>query len=119
MPTSRFIQRFQDKITGVLSGFDRLVIRGSLLAIVTPAGMKNWLWRRQIGLPQFASWAQSWTEQLQQVSCQAAPGPEPADRLRPLRRHRQGCTGAPDCRQRRNYPGACGYPDMRRDVHGF
>ena len=72
MPTSRFIQRFQDKITGVLSGFDRLVIRGSLLAIVTPAGMKNWLWRRQIGLPQFASWAQSWTEQLQQVSCQAA-----------------------------------------------
>jgi len=72
MPTSRFIQRFQDKITGVLSGFDRLVIRGSLLAIVTPAGMKNWLWRRQIGLPQFASWAQSWTEQLKQVSCQAA-----------------------------------------------
>src|SRR3989442_6081749 len=41
------------------------------------------------------------------------PGPEPADRLRPLRRHRQGCTGAPDCRQRRNSPGACGYPDMR------
>ena len=72
MPTSRFIQRFQDKITGVLSGFDRLVIRGSLLAIVTPAGMKNWLWRRQIGLPQFASWAQSLTEQLKQVSCQAA-----------------------------------------------
>ena len=72
MPTSRFIQRFQDKITGVLSGFDRLVIRGSLLAIVTPAGMKNWLWRRQIGLPQFASWAQSWTEHFQQVSGQAA-----------------------------------------------
>ena len=72
MPTSRFIQRFQDKITGVLSGFDRLVIRGSLLAIVTPAGMKNLLWRRQIGLPQFASWAQGLTEQLKQVSCQAA-----------------------------------------------
>lgn len=72
MPTSRFIQRFSDKITGVLSGFDRLVIRGSLRAIVTPAGMKNWLWRRQIGLPQFASWAQGLTEQLKQASCQAA-----------------------------------------------
>jgi hypothetical protein len=72
MPTPRFIQRFQDKITGVLSGFDRLVIRGSLRAIVTPEGMKNLLWRRQIQLPQFGSWAESLTEQLKEVSCQAA-----------------------------------------------
>jgi hypothetical protein len=79
MPTSRFIQRFQDKITGVLSGFDRLVIRGSLRAIVTPAGMKNLLWRRQIGLPQFGRWAESLTEQLKQASCQAA-----RDQKRPI-----------------------------------
>jgi hypothetical protein len=72
MPTPRFIQRFEDKITGVLSGFDRLVIRGYLRAIVNPAGMKNLLWRRQIRLPQFGSWAQSLTEQLKQASCQAA-----------------------------------------------
>jgi hypothetical protein len=72
MPTPRFIQRFGDKITGVLSGFDRLVIRGSLRAIVNPAGMKNLLWRRQIRLPQFGGWAQSLTEQLKQASCQAA-----------------------------------------------
>jgi hypothetical protein len=69
---SRFIQRFGDKITGVLSGFDRLVIRGSLRAIVNPAGMKNLLWRRQIPLPQFGSWAQGLTEQLKQACCQAA-----------------------------------------------
>lgn len=72
MPTSRFIQRFRDKITGVLSGFDRLVIRGSLRAIVHPAGMKNLLWRRQIRLTHFGAWAESLTEQLKDVSCKAA-----------------------------------------------
>lgn len=72
MPTPRFIQRFGDKITGVLSGFDRLVIRGSLRAIVNPAGMKNLLWLRQIRLQQFGSWAEGLTEQLKQASCQAA-----------------------------------------------
>jgi len=72
MPISRFIQRFEDKITGMLSGFDRLVIRGSLRAIVTPAGMKNLLWLRQIRLSQFGQWAERRTEQLKQASCQAA-----------------------------------------------
>jgi len=72
MPTSRFIQRFGDKITGVLSGFDRLVIRGSLRAIVTPAGMRNLLWHKQIWLEQFGSWAQSLTQQLKHACYQAA-----------------------------------------------
>ena len=72
MSMSRFIHRFADKITGVLSGFDRLVIRGSLRAIVNPAGMKNLLWQRQIRLPQFGTWTRGLTEQLKQASCQAA-----------------------------------------------
>ena len=72
MPTPRFIQRFGDKITAVLSGFDRLILRGSLRAIVNPAGLKNLLWLRQIRLPQFGSWAEGLSEQLKQASCQAA-----------------------------------------------
>ena len=47
MPTSRFIQRFGDRITGVLSGFDRLVLRGSLLAIPETAG--TWVFYPPIG----------------------------------------------------------------------
>jgi hypothetical protein len=33
-----FIQRFADKITGVLSGFDRLVLRGTLRPIAYARG---------------------------------------------------------------------------------
>src|SRR5881628_2084654 len=72
MPTSRFIQRFGDRITGVLSGFDRLVLRGSLLAIVSVEGMKRLLWLKHVLLKDFGRWAQRMTEQLKEASCQAA-----------------------------------------------
>jgi hypothetical protein len=72
MSTSRFIQRFADKITGVLSGYDRLVLRGSLLTIVFPEGMKRVLRLKNILLKDFGSWAQGMSEQLKQACCQAA-----------------------------------------------
>jgi hypothetical protein len=72
MPTSRFIQCFEDKITGVLSGFDRLVIRGTLRRIVSVEGMKDLLWHKQILLKQFGGWAEKLTEQLKELSCQTA-----------------------------------------------
>src|SRR5438093_10321404 len=72
MSTSRFIQRFGDGITGVLSGFDRLVLRGSLLAIVSVQGMKRLLWLKHVWLKDFGRWAQQMTEQLKEASCQAA-----------------------------------------------
>lgn len=72
MSTSRFIQRFGDKITGVLSGYDRFVLRGSLLAIVFPEGMKRLLRLKNILLKDFGAWAQRMTEELKQASCQAA-----------------------------------------------
>jgi hypothetical protein len=72
MSTSGFIHRFGDKITGVLSGYDRLVLRGSLLAIVFPEGMKRVLRLKSILLKDFGRWAQRMTEQLKQASCQAA-----------------------------------------------
>lgn len=72
MSTSRFIQRFGDKITGVLSGYDRLVLRGSLLAIVFPEGMKRVLRLKHILLKDFGQWAQRMSEQLKQACCQIA-----------------------------------------------
>src|SRR5687768_7113720 len=61
MPTSGFIQRFEDRITGVLSGFDRLVLRGSLLSIVSVEGMKRLLWLKHVLLKDFGKWAQRMT----------------------------------------------------------
>ena len=72
MSTVRFIQRFGDKITGVLSGYDRLVLRGSLLAIVFPEGMKRVLRLKKVLLKDFGQWAQRITDQLKKASCQAA-----------------------------------------------
>jgi hypothetical protein len=69
---NRFIQRFADKITGVLSGFDRLVLRGTLRPIAYARGMKGFLWHKQILLKDFARFVESTTIQLREASCRAA-----------------------------------------------
>ena len=39
-----FIAKYGDKIEGVLSGFDRLIFRGTLRKIAHECGMKGYLW---------------------------------------------------------------------------
>jgi hypothetical protein len=67
-----FIQRFSDKIIGVLNGFDRLVLRGTLRPIVYPRGMMGFLWHRQILLKDFGRYVEAVTKQLKEASCKAA-----------------------------------------------
>ena len=38
-----FIAKYQDQISGVLTGFDRLVFRGHLRALSYPGGMNQYL----------------------------------------------------------------------------
>jgi hypothetical protein len=45
--------KYADKIQGVLSGFDRLVFRGSLRKICYPFGMEGYLWATQVPLKEF------------------------------------------------------------------
>lgn len=51
-----FIARFQDQLSGVLSGFDRLVFRGSLWRDQI-TGMKGYLWAHGLGAKDFGSHA--------------------------------------------------------------
>jgi hypothetical protein len=51
----KFIAAHQDQITGVLSGFDRLVFRGTLRPIAHAAGMRQYLSRNEILLKSFGS----------------------------------------------------------------
>src|SRR5438876_9134986 len=95
MSTSRFIQRFGDKITGVLGGFDRLVLRGSLLAIVPVEGMKRVLWLKNILLKDFGRWAERMTAQLRSVF-ESGSGSATAYRVFAIRQHRQGGGRAQD-----------------------
>jgi len=50
-----FIARYQDKITGMLSGFDRLVLRGTLRSIAHREGMQRYLWANDVLLKDFGA----------------------------------------------------------------
>ena len=63
--TQQFIEKYRDQITGVLSGFDRLVIRGSLrrlnfgyfddnLKAFVAKGMEEYLWQNKILFKHYA-----------------------------------------------------------------
>jgi hypothetical protein len=64
----RFIARFADKITGTLSGFDRLVFRGHLRRIIYPAGMTLFLNVCRVLFKDFRRFTLQTTDRLQQVS---------------------------------------------------
>lgn len=42
------IATYNDPIAGVLSGFDRLVFRGTLRRIAYPFGLQGYLWANQV-----------------------------------------------------------------------
>jgi hypothetical protein len=69
---NRFIANHADKITGVLSGFDRLVFRGTLRPISYVGGLKRLLWKNNILLKDFGPYANGLTTQLREVSLRAA-----------------------------------------------
>lgn len=69
---NHFIAHHENRITGVLSGFDRLVLRGTLRPISYVEGVKGFLWRNQVLLKDFGTYAQGLTAQLKDASLCAA-----------------------------------------------
>ena len=68
----RFIQRFGDKVIGTLSGFDRLVFRGTLRRIGYLVGMKDFLWHNDILWKDFGQYAEEVTKRLKEESAEIA-----------------------------------------------
>ena len=64
----QFITRFADRITGVLSGFDRLVFRGHLLPLVRDCGMFFFLQRAGVRLLDFKDFVLETTRRLKEAS---------------------------------------------------
>ena len=60
----KFIAKHQDEISGVLSGFDRLVFRGTLRSIAYRAGMNLYLFNNQILLKDFGAHVEQVSQQL-------------------------------------------------------
>jgi hypothetical protein len=63
-----FIAKHQEKIAGILSGFDRLVFRGHLRSIGHPDGMMSYLWTNQVLLKNFGDHVEKVTERLKEAS---------------------------------------------------
>ncbi len=63
-----FVSKHAGDVIGVLSGFDRLVFRGTLRMLAHHLGMQRYLWAMQVLLKDFASHAEAVTEQLRKAS---------------------------------------------------
>lgn len=62
-----FLQRFGSRILGILSGFDRIRFRGTLLRLANVGGLSNWLEANGILLKDFLREANALTDQLREA----------------------------------------------------
>jgi hypothetical protein len=69
---NEFIAKFGDQVMGVLSGFDRLVLRGTLRAISYKQGMEGYLSGSSVLLKEFARHVHEVSTRLKQASLAAA-----------------------------------------------
>lgn len=65
---NRFVAKYSAKLLGVISGFDRLVLKGTLRPLSYIAGMMNFLWEKQVLLKDFGCYAQGVSEQMKEAS---------------------------------------------------
>lgn len=68
----QFIQQYEKKVIGVLNGFDRLVLRGSLRMLSFTAGMMEFLSVMGVLLKDFGEYVEKTTMRLKEASCEAA-----------------------------------------------
>src|SRR5205809_6879355 len=62
----RFIERYQDRVVGVLSGFDRLLFRGILRSICHVDGMDRFLSSQRVLYKDFGAYVNRLSEQMKE-----------------------------------------------------
>jgi hypothetical protein len=67
-----FLQRFGSVITGVLKGFDRLFLRGTLRNLAYKQGLQHYLWANRILYKDFDQHSEHVTEELERASLRHA-----------------------------------------------
>jgi hypothetical protein len=68
----KFIRLHQSDVTGVLSGFDRLRLRGTIRWLATEVGMMRFLWAIQVKLKDFVHYSQGLTTEARRYVEQLA-----------------------------------------------
>src|ERR1700722_1916773 len=67
-----FVQRHADSVTGVLSGFDRILFRGSLMRLCNGGGLFDLMRKTGYALKDFGVFCESVTKQVKTASEQVA-----------------------------------------------
>ena len=57
-----FVHRHESKVIGMLSGFDRLLFRGTLRLLASANGLFGCLWALRVLLKDFGDWSAGLTE---------------------------------------------------------
>src|SRR6266404_4560537 len=65
-----FISRYQNQISGVITGFDRLVFRGNL-ALNHETGMKGYLWASKVPWKEYAAHVAQVSQRVKETSLDA------------------------------------------------
>jgi len=60
----RFLERHRDRITGTLSGFDRMLFRGTLRSITHVKGLEIFLYSQHVLMKDFGSYVVRLSERL-------------------------------------------------------
>lgn len=68
----RFLTRHKDRIKGIISGFDRILFRGSLRTICYSQGIQAWLTSQKVLLKDFGSYATEISDQIKEQAQQYA-----------------------------------------------
>jgi hypothetical protein len=63
-----FVQRHRSRVIGMLSGFDRLRLRGTLRLLAHAGGMFHFLWRVQVLLKNFKQYVTQATDEVRQAT---------------------------------------------------
>src|SRR5688572_29052239 len=63
-----FVQRHRERVTGVISGFDRLRFRGTLRVLAHVGGMMDFLWHQRVPLTRFKDYVCETTKRLHEAT---------------------------------------------------
>jgi len=64
----QFIAKFKDKLLGVISGFDRLILRGVLRRLAYSKGMEEYLWQNKVLFKDYAHHVKKVSERIRKAS---------------------------------------------------
>lgn len=62
----RFVKRHEGRIKGIISGFDRILFRGTIPSINYREGLERWLWSQGVPLKDFAPFVEKVSKRLKE-----------------------------------------------------